>query len=309
MAENAFGRLYEAFVQNPLTPKIGLENLRGAFGSLALNFKPMGDAIYEEVVIDDVDELVPEMTPVRAQWVDVIDSVMSKVVLHIHGGFFVMGSAAMYANFAGRLATAARSRVLSVDYRLAPEAAFPAAPFDVLVAYNWLLSKDYEPKDIVIVGDGAGANLALSALLQMRSFGVEMPAAAVCISPWTDLSLTAKSLKTNAKNDPVVSRELLKFAAELYVGGGGDRCDVFVSPFYADLTGLPPLLLMVSDRAALLDDAMRFSKKAEFYGVDATLVVAQGMLHGWPFFAPILTEGQQAIDYLGGFVAKTLQNE
>ena len=157
------------------------------------------------------------------------------------------------------------------------------------------------PDEIFFAGDGSGGGLLFSALLKFRSIGLKMPNSAAAVSPITDFSLTAKSILKNEKIDPVLNYDLLKFCADNYVGENGDRCNPFISPFYGDLTGIPPLLIMVGEKEILLDDAMRFAKKSEFYGVDSTFVVAKEMIHNWAFFAPIINEGQQAVDYIGQY--------
>ena len=294
MPSEAFAKLYEVFKLHQLTPMMGLDNLRSEYNNLAVSFPLSDEAIFEEVDVDGV----------RAEWTDVLESRPSSVLMYLHGGGYVMGTIEMYRDMTTRLATVGNVRVLSVDYRLAPENKFPAALNDSIKVYKWLLNKGYEANNIMIAGDSAGGGLVLATLLKIRSLGLEMPAAAVCISPWTDLALTGKTIKTNAGIDPILNYNLVKYFATCCVGEEGDRCDPFVSPFYADLSGLPPILIMVGEREILLDDSMRFAKKAEFYGVDATLVVAQEMTHMWPFFAGLIPEGQQAINYIGEYILK-----
>ena len=312
MPSPAFDNLRNAFQNNSLDPRFGLNTLRSQFDSLALAFKPSDDAIYEDITINpDVAEL-----SVKARWTDVLESTMSKVILFIHGGCFILGKLDIYSDFTARLAKISQTRVLAVDYSLSPEAPYPNALVQIAAAYKYLLEKDYEPNKIVFIGTDAGANLAISSCLNFRALGLPLPNSLICISPWTDLSLTAKSIYKDIGVDPVLNPELLRFCANCYVGAPDhphilfsssfDRCDPFVSPFYADLTGLPPLLVMVGESEILLDDAVRFSKKAEFYGVNSTLVVAEQMIHCWPLFAPILPEGQQAVEYIGKYVQTQL---
>ena len=238
MPSEAFAKLYEVFKLHQLTPMMGLDNLRSEYNNLAVSFPLSDEAIFEEVDVDGV----------RAEWTDVLESRPSSVLMYLHGGGYVMGTIEMYRDMTTRLATVGNVRVLSVDYRLAPENKFPAALNDSIKVYKWLLNKGYEANNIMIAGDSAGGGLVLATLLKIRSLGLEMPAAAVCISPWTDLALTGKTIKTNAGIDPILNYNLVKYFATCCVGEEGDRCDPFVSPFYADLSGLPPILIMVGER-------------------------------------------------------------
>ena len=309
MPSAAFDNLRNAFQNNSLDSRFGLDTLRTQFRSLSLALKASNEAIYEDITIDSV----------KAQWIDVLESNMSKVVFFIHGGCFTLGKLDIYSDFTARLASATQSRVFAVDYSLAPESPCPTALSEIATAYKYLLDKDYDASNIVIVGTDAGANMAISTCLNLRSVGLPTPAGLICISPWTDLALTGKSIHEKANIDPVLSPELLKYCVDMYVGvadnphilfsSSFDRCDAFVSPFYGDLTGLPPLLVMVGESEILLDDAVRFTKKAEFYGVETRLVIAEQMIHGWPLFAPILPEGQQAVEYIGNYIRQMRREE
>lgn len=313
MPSSAFDSLRNAFLNNSLDPRFGLNIIRTQFNSLALALKPSDEAIYEDITINsDIAEL-----SVNARWTDVLESTMSKVIFFIHGGCFVLGKLDIYSDFTARLAKFAQTRVLAVDYSLSPEVPYPNALNQIAVAYKYLLDKEFDPDSIIFLGSDTGANLAISSCLNFRALGLPLPKALICISPWTDLSLTGKSIRNNANIDPVLNIDLLRFCADCYVGAPDhphiffsssfDRCDPFVSPFYADLTGLPPLLVMVGEAEILLDDAVRFSNKAEFYGIDSTLVIAEKMIHCWPLFAPILPEGQQAVEYIGKYAQTQLK--
>ncbi len=294
MASKQFDQLYELFKMYPLNLADGLDKMREAYNNMAVSFKPIKGAKFEEVNINGV----------RAEWVKMPNSDEDSVLIYLHGGGYVLGTTEMYHDMAARLASGGEVKVLSVDYRLAPENKYPAALEDSIKVYKWLLSQNYKYYNIMIAGDSAGGGLALATLLKIRSLGLKMPAAAVCISPWTDLAMTGKTIKTNSVIDPVLNYDLLKYFADCCVGEEGDRCDPFISPFYADLSGLPPLLIMVGECEILLDDAMRFSNKAEFFGVESTFVVAKEMTHSWPFFASIIPEGQQAINYISEYIRR-----
>ena len=295
MPSEAFERLYELFKEFPLTPNEGLEAMRIAYNGMADKFAIKDDIKFEAVDIDGV----------RAEMISAPYCIGDKIIMYLHGGAYVMGTIEMYYDMASRISRAAGIKVISVNYRLAPENKFPAGLDDSIAVYKWLLKK-YSPKDIIIMGDSAGGGLTLATLLKIRSLALKMPLAAVCLSPWTDLAMTGKSIIEKAEVDPILNYDLLKYCADSYVGEDGDHCDPFVSPFYADLTGLPPILIMVGEREILLDDSMRFAKKAEFYGVDVTLVIAQEMTHVWSFFASVINEGQQAIEYIADYIQKRI---
>ena len=200
-----------------------------------------------------------------------------------------------------RIARASNARALSIDYRLAPEHPFPAAVEDATAAYKWLLAQGYKPARIVVAGDSAGGGLTLALLLAIRDAELPMPAAAVPISPWTDLEGTGESVRTRAARDVMVTQENLADSAKQYYGKH-DPKDPLVSPVHANFRGLPPMLIHVGDAEILLDDATRVAKSAKLAGVDVELEVWDDMPHVWHVFAKILPEGQQAIDKIGKFV-------
>jgi|SRR5215831_4823879 len=172
----------------------------------------------------------------------------------------------------GRISRSAEAWVLGLNYRLALEYRFPAALEDATAAYRWLIAKGAKASNIVIAGDSAGGGLSLSTLVALRNAADPLPAAAVCLSPWVDMEATGDSMRTNAAIDPVVQREGLLNNAKLYLGNGNRRAPL-VSPLYADLTGLPPLLIQVGGSEVLLDDSKRLAERAKAYAVDANLEV------------------------------------
>lgn len=224
-----------------------------------------------------------------------------RVVLFLHSGAFVMGSARAYRSLAAGLAGAAGAEVFALDYRLAPEHPFPAALDDVVAAYRAVLASGTRPADVCLVGDSAGGGLVVSALVALRDAGVPLPAAGVAISPLTDCTLNSDSLTSHAERDPATSRGVLSWLTKHYLDGL-DPADPRVSPVLADLGGLPPLLVLVGTEEVLLDDATRLVDRACAHGVDATLHLGHGQAHIWPLFAPVLAAGRDAVALIGAFV-------
>jgi acetyl esterase/lipase len=222
-------------------------------------------------------------------------------MLYLHGGGYVVGSIATHRGLAGRLSQAAAARVLLVDYRLAPEHPFPAAVDDAASAYRWLLAQGIESARLVIAGDSAGGGLTIATLVALRDAGVPLPAAAVCLSPWVDLEGSGDSVTTKAAADPLVQKDMLLQLGAWYLAGADPRTPL-AAPLYADLRRLPPLLIQVGTAEILLDDATRLAEKATAAGVKVTLESWEDMIHVWQLFAPMLPEGQQAIERIGVFV-------
>jgi acetyl esterase/lipase len=213
----------------------------------------------------------------------------------------VIGSIKTHRDLAGRISRAAGARVLNVDYRLAPEHPHPAAVEDATAAYRWLLARDQDPRRLAIAGDSAGGGLTIATLVALRDQDHPLPAAAVCLSPWVDLEGVGDSMKTCADIDPMIQLDHLLQMAKLYLGGLPPRTPL-AAPLYADLSGLPPLYIQVGTAETLLDDSNRIAERARKVGVDVTLEPWEDMIHVFQAFAPILPEGQQAIDKIGEFL-------
>jgi epsilon-lactone hydrolase len=192
--------------------------------------------------------------------------------------------------------------VFGIDYRLAPEQRFPAALEDALAAYEWLLSEGYKPSDLALAGDSAGAGLALSSLLALRAADRPLPAAAVLMSPWTDLSASGPSYESCADVDPINRRAMVLAMAAAYLGVDGDARAPLVSPLFGRLEGLPPLLIQVGDREIVLSDSTLFAEKARAAGVDVTLEIWEGMIHVFQQFPADLVEARQALLSVGEFL-------
>ncbi len=225
-------------------------------------------------------------------------------ILHFHGGGYVIGSAPLYRDFTWRIGAEARTSVLYFDYRLAPEHPFPAALDDAVTVYRWLAAR-IDPRRIAVVGDSAGGGLALGTLCRLRDEGLPLPAAAVAISPWTDLALTGPSLQSNAAADPMMDVTRLPAFADLYLAGADAR-HPYASPLHGDAAGLPPTLIQVGSDEILRDDALRMAARLQEAGCNAEIEVWPRMPHAWHLYARILPEGREAIARAGRFVQNWL---
>ena len=223
------------------------------------------------------------------------------VILYLHGGCYATGSVETHRDLITRLSIAASMRVLGLNYRLAPTHPFPAAVEDAAAAYRWLLNRGIAPTRIALVGDSAGAGLALATTIVMRDEGLPLPGAIACVSPWVDLAVTGDSMRTKAVEDPLVNHAMLLGWGKSYLGDHDPRTPL-ASPLYADLHGIPPTLIQVGSAEVLLDDATRLADRASAAGVDATLEVWPEMIHVWHSFAAILPEARDAIARIGTFV-------
>jgi monoterpene epsilon-lactone hydrolase len=241
---------------------------------------------------------------VPAEWVVAGGTREQRAVLYLHGGGYVIGSPRTHRDLTSRLSRACRARVLVPEYRLAPEYPCPAAVDDTVAAYRYLLAGGADPARTVIAGDSAGGGLAVAALVALRDAGEPLPAAAVCISPWVDLEVAGESATTRAGADPMVDAVRLRENGRLY--GGDDLRAPLAAPLYADLTGLPPMLVQVGDAEILLDDAVRLAERAKAAGVEVDLEVWDEMIHVFPMFAGGLDEGRQAIERIGAWVEQRL---
>jgi acetyl esterase/lipase len=252
-------------------------------------------------VASDVQVEPVDIDGIAAEWLSAPGADPERVMLYLHGGGYVICSVNTHRDLASRLSRAAAARVLIIDYRLAPEHPHPAAVDDAVNAYRWLLGRGIDPTRTTIAGDSAGGGLTVAALLALRDQQERLPAAAVCLSPWVDLEATGESMVTKADVDPMVKPEILRKMAAHYLGGLDPRTPL-AAPLHADLSGLPPLLIQVGTAETLLDDATRLAAKAREAGGDVTLEPWEDMVHVWHIFAPLLPEGQRAIERIGEFV-------
>jgi acetyl esterase/lipase len=222
-------------------------------------------------------------------------------LLYLHGGAHMAGSPVLYRDFMWRLANVTRSRVTILDHRLAPEHPFPAALDDAVAAYRRLVADGADPKRMAIAGESSGGGLALSTLLRLRDEGVPLPAAAVVLSPWTDLALTGASLQTNAKADPMIRSDQTPRLAAQYLAGADPRTP-YASPLYGDPANLPPTLIQVGSDEVLLDDSVRMAERLRAAGCDVEIEIWPRMPHAWQLWPRIVPEAHTAIARIGEFV-------
>ncbi len=238
-----------------------------------------------------------------AEWAADESAAGDHAALYLHGGGYVIGSVRTHRVLMAGLSRASGARVLGLEYRLAPEHPFPAPVEDAVAAYRWLLRQGYAPGRIAVAGDSAGGGLAVAMLAQARSYGLPLPAAAVCFSPWVDLEGIGDSMTANAGSSDMVERDGLLFMANAYLNGANPRAPL-AAPLYADLRGLPPTLIQAGGAETLLDDSTRLAEAARAAGVAVELDVWDDMIHVWQLFAPMLPEGRQALAQAGAFIRK-----
>jgi epsilon-lactone hydrolase len=220
------------------------------------------------------------------------------VIVYFHGGVYVIGDAFQAAGLAAQIGRRTRAMVISVDYRLAPEHPYPAAVDDALAAYEALLNNGTAPSDIVFAGESAGGGLAVATLVNARDHGLPLPAAAYLMSPYADLTLAGTTMDTKSKADPLLSRENLQPRVTDYTAGQ-DAALGLISPVFADLSGLPPLVIQAGTHEVLLDDAARLARQAATADVEVILDITPGVPHVFQAYYPILDEAAAALERAG----------
>jgi monoterpene epsilon-lactone hydrolase len=287
--------IIDAIRERPLHSDASVEVQRAEFEKVTAIFPVPPDVGREPVDADGVP----------AEWIVVPEARADRVIFYLHGGGYSIGSINTHREMISRISRAAGARAFAIDYRLAPEHPFPAAVEDSTKAYRWLVSSGVDPARLVIAGDSAGGGLTVATLVALRDAGDPLPAAAVCISPWVDMEGVGESMKTKADLDPMIPADESHRAAKTYLAGADPRSPL-ASPLYADLAGLPPMLIHVGTSEVLLDDSTRLADRARSAGVDVVLEPWEEMIHVWHYFASMLPEGQQAIDRIGQFVRENI---
>jgi monoterpene epsilon-lactone hydrolase len=254
-------------------------------------------------VPDDVRMRDEELGGVPGVWFIPAGADQAKAIIYFHGGGYMFGSPWNTGHVIARLAKAAGVVAFGVDYRLSWQAPFPAPVEDAVSVYRALLARGFAPSSLVLAGDSAGGGLAIAVLVALRDAGDPLPAAGFASSPFTDLAVTGSSADTI--DDPMVSKRGLLMLAQAYLDGADPKTPL-ASPLYADLSGLPPLLLQVGSLELLLDDSTRLAARARDAGVDVVLEVLDGVLHIWQYMGPDLPETRMSEQNAGRFLSKHL---
>jgi len=298
MSSGDIKQVRELLAGLPDIDSLPLEELRATYDTLGQQFPAP----------DGVSVTPTEVDGAKAEWAQAQNARTDAVILYFHGGGYAIGSPASHRHLIAALSQAAGAAALAVDYRLSPEHPFPAAVEDAVRTYQWLLRSGVTPNRIVIAGDSCGGGLTMATLLALRDRGMPRAAAGVCLSSWFDLTMSAESYTTKAEVDPIIKRETLIRWAQAYMQGQDPRTPI-ASPLFADLSGLPPLLIQVGTEEVLLDDSTELAARAKAAGVDATLEVWEEMIHVWHYFYPMLREGREAIARIGEFVRERMEQE
>ena len=241
----------------------------------------------------------------RTEWVENLLKGVQGHLLFFHGGAYVVGSPRTHRNLTAHLARRCSLRVAAVDYRLAPEDPFPAATDDALAAYRALLTQGVPAQQIILGGDSAGGGLAMACAIAIRDAGLQPPAGVICISPWVDLTISGESITRQSETEVILTPQVLIDAAALYLNKASTQ-NPLASPLFADLRGLPPLLIQVTDAEILYSDSTRLAEAATRQGVNTTLQVAPGLWHDWQLYAGQMPEADAALELIAKFVRECL---
>ena len=250
---------------------------------------------------DGIDVQDANANGVPGLWITPKTGSTDHVVLYLHGGGYVVQSAKSHLKLASHIAVQANCRVLSIDYRLAPEHPHPAAVTDALAAYRHLLDSGYPAHRIAISGDSAGGGLTIATLVAARDAGLHQPLAGIPLSPWVDLEGTGESMDSNAANDFMVGRGALAIMANLFVASGSKR-DPLAAPLYAQLHDIAPLYIQVGGHETLLDDSTRLAAAAARAGVEVRLDVFPEMQHVFQAFVGQMPEATEAVARIGSYL-------
>ena len=250
------------------------------------------DVNIEQIKIDDIP----------AEWISIPGANEEKVFYNLFGGGYIMGNLKSRRIIPYHISRATQLRCLNIEYRLAPEFPFPAALDDSLEAYKWLLSNGFDSKKIVIGGQSAGGGLAVATLLKLRELNLPLPAGAVLMSPWADLTESGKSIIKNQKFEPLIKDGLINMA-KLYARKEPLN-NPLISPVFADLKGLPPLLIQVGGIEALESDSISLAERAKVGGVDAKLEIYENMIHVFQNFGDQLSESRESFESVNTFIRK-----
>ncbi|MFT4583429.1 MAG: monoterpene epsilon-lactone hydrolase [Gammaproteobacteria bacterium] len=293
---NAICELYAGWLeQMGANPEMSLEETRRIFDT-------WGDITAEPGGVDYIEE---DCAGVPCMWAAPKGAATDRVLICTHGGGYVTGSMYSHRKMFGHLAKATGCRALILHYRRAPEHTHPAQVEDAVAVYEWLLAQGIKPEHIATTGDSAGGALCTTMLLAARDKGLPVPAGCMPMSPYYDMEFKGDSMETNAEVDVLVTREIASSMASTFLGDGSPK-DPLANPLYADLKGLPPMYIQVGGYEALLDDSIRFEKKAKAEGVDIKVDVYPEMQHVFQFMAGFAPEADDAIQKMASWVRPKL---
>jgi monoterpene epsilon-lactone hydrolase len=278
--------------QAPVAGDLGVKELREQLHAL-LSAQPLPA---------DITVTPGELGGVTAFDVTVEGVEPRNTVLYFHGGVYVLGDAELSADLASQIGRRVEAKAISVEYRLGPEHPYPAAVDDALASYRGLLENGVSPADIVLAGESAGGGLVVATLISARDQGLPLPAAAYLLSPYADLTLSGESMRSKREADPLMSPDALLARIPDYTAGQ-DAALPLISPIFADLTGLPPLIIQAGSHEVLLDDAVRLARAAAAADVEVTLDITPGVPHVFQAYHAILDEGAAALDRAGRLLA------
>ena len=291
-----------------MTPANEIDEIRALLGSKP---RPIG-WVERRNRLDEVGSIWPVADDVRidpvdlgefsGEWSIVPGSDASRVLVFFHGGGFCSGSILSHRRLITEAGRAAGVRTLAVGYRLAPEHPFPCALEDALAAWRYVLDQGVSARHIARGGDSAGGGLSVALMNIIRARGEEGPACAWLASPWTDLTMSGSTMASKDGVDPLIHKPYLEELAAAFVPANIDRNDPRVSVLFADLKGLPPLLIQVGSEETLLDDSVRFAAAAGTQRVRVTLEIWPDMIHAWPLWNAKLEAGRAALASVGLFI-------
>ena len=274
-------------------------------GDVAQQREIFAEMMQATPIPDDVATTPALLGDVPVTYIDVPGAADSSILFYLHGGAYAIGSAELSVGLASDLARRSGMRAVSVDYRLAPENPYPAGLHDAVAAYAALLA-DRSGGQIAMVGESAGAGLALATLLALKDAHLALPAAAFLMSPWADLTLSGDSILGKASVDPALTADGLGRRAADYTAPHTDPTDRLISPIFADLHDLPPLLIQAGSHEILLDDAIRLAARAATADVPVRLEITAGVPHVFQAFAALLDEGDAALTAGAAFLRSHL---
>ena len=295
MARPEVEALREQFRQTDVLGMSSVADMRQALEQIAVVDPTPADVHCERIQVSGVDAEFIRPPGIR----------IDRVILYLHGGGYVIGSVNSHRALIARIATVARVQALGLDYRRAPEHPFPAPIEDATAAYQWLMSQGFKAKQIAIAGDSAGGGLVIAALVKIRDANLPLPSCGVALSPWTDLEAIGESYATRREVDTMCHREGILNLARIYLAGQSAR-NPLASPLYANLQGLPPVLIHVGEAETLLDDSTRLVERARAQGVEIKLKTYKDMPHVFQLFLPTIAESRESISEIGHFVASHL---